>query len=227
MTTVAEPVGARSIARSVERVRNRIEAAGGDPDRVRLLGVSKGHPASAIDAVAAAGVLHVGESYAQELLAKAPEVTTPVVWHWIGRLQRNKVRQLAPYVSLWESIDRVDIAEEVARRSPGASVLVQVNVTGAATQGGCEPTAVPALVAWCGELGLDVRGLMAIGGQGGPEVVRSGFRTVRRLADELALPERSMGMSGDLEIAVAEGSTEVRVGTAIFGPRGGSSAMRN
>jgi uncharacterized pyridoxal phosphate-containing UPF0001 family protein len=150
-----------------------------------------------------------------------------VHWHWIGRLQRNKVRQLAPLVSLWESVDRPELAAEIAARAPGAAVLVQVNVAGASTQGGCHPTAVGPLVAACRDLGLDVRGLMAIGAQGSPEVVRAGFRTVRSLADDLGLSERSMGMSGDLEAAVAEGATAVRVGTALFGPRGGSSAMGN
>jgi pyridoxal phosphate enzyme (YggS family) len=165
----------------------------------------------------------VGESYIQELVAKVAELDDggpPALrWHLIGRLQRNKVRQAAPHVHLWQSVDRLSLAAEVAHRAPGASVLVQVNVTGEERQGGCPPERVAAVVEGCVDLGLDVRGLMAIGAQGPPEVVRAGFRRVRDLADGLGLPERSMGMSGDLEAAVAEGATMIRVGTALFGPR--------
>ena len=223
MTLVADRTDPTSVAAAVERIRARIDAAGGDVDAVRLVAVTKGQPASAVDAVAAAGVHHAGESYPQELLAKLPEVTAAVQWHWIGRLQRNKVRQLAGVIALWESVDRADLAAEIARRCPGAAVLVQVNVAGATSQGGCPPDEVAALVRDCSNEGLDVRGLMAIGPRGTPEVVREGFRTVRRLADALGLPERSMGMSGDLELAIAEGSTSVRIGSALFGARDGSS----
>ncbi|MGH9273812.1 MAG: alanine racemase, partial [Acidimicrobiales bacterium] len=139
-----------------------------------------------------------------------------------GGLQRNKVRQAAPYVHLWQSVDRLSLAAEIARRAPGAAVLVQVNVAGAAQQGGCPPARVPSVVEGCTDLGLEVRGLMAIGAQGSDSDVRAGFRAVRELADRLELPERSMGMSGDLEAAVAEGATMVRIGTALFGPRGGN-----
>jgi uncharacterized pyridoxal phosphate-containing UPF0001 family protein len=117
------------------------------------------------------------------------------------------------------------LAAEVAHRAPGAAVLVQVNVAGEAQQGGCPPERVAAMVEGCIDLGLDVRGLMAIGAQGSPEIVRAGFRRVRDLADGLGLPERSMGMSGDLEAAVAEGATMIRVGTALFGPRSDPTAV--
>jgi hypothetical protein len=207
------------------RIHERIDAAGGDPDRVRVLAVTKGHGPTTVDAAVAAGLADIGESYPQELLAKAAAVRASVRWHWIGRIQRNKVRHLAPIVAVWQSVDRLPAAEEVAARAPGATVLVQVNVSGAPQQGGASPDDVPELVAASRGLGLDVQGLMAIGAQGPPQVVRAGFRVVRDLADRLALPERSMGMSGDLEAAVAEGSTMVRIGTALFGPRGGSSAV--
>ena len=221
------------MADAVDRVRERIVSAGGDLDRVRLIAVSKGHPVAAVQAVLAAGVTDVGESYAQELSAKvaafelgATDVPEPAPrWHWIGRMQQNKVRQIAPLVHLWQSIDRLSLAAEVARRAPGAAVLVQLNVSGAGQQGGCAPEQAPAVVDGCRDLGLDVRGLMAIGPQGAPDVVRPAFRTVRELADRLELEVCSMGMSADLEDAVAEGSTMVRVGSALFGPRGGATAM--
>jgi pyridoxal phosphate enzyme (YggS family) len=212
------------LAARAERIRARIEAAGGDPERVRLLAVSKGHPVEAVRAALAAGLHDLGESYAQELAAKADQLaddpTAPRPrWHAIGGLQRNKVRLLAPHVHLWQSVDRLSLAGEIARRAPGAAVLVQVNVSGADQQGGCPPAQTASVVEGCRDLGLEVLGLMAIGAQGEAAEVRAGFRLLRQLADRLELAERSMGMSGDLDLAVAEGSTMVRVGTDLFGPR--------
>lgn len=204
------------LSANVAAVRRRIAAAG-DPEKVRLIAVSKGVDAEAIDAVVRAGVPDVGESYAQELVAKAAAVTAPEVrWHFIGRLQTNKVRLVAGLVDLWHTIDRAVVGDEVAKRAPGAKVLLQVNVSGEAQQGGCHRTEVPMLVSRLRQSGLDVRGLMAIGAVGDP---RPGFRLLRALADDLGLEERSMGMSGDLEVAVEEGSTMVRVGRALFGER--------
>ncbi|MEO7428134.1 MAG: YggS family pyridoxal phosphate-dependent enzyme [Acidimicrobiales bacterium] len=235
---MSDPELSERVAAATEVLRSRIADAGGDPDAVRIIAVTKGHLASSVAAAAAAGLLDVGESYVQELVGKvralearsaldgAPE-PPPVRWHLIGRLQRNKVRQAAPYVHLWQSIDRLSLAAEVAQRAPGAAVLVQVNVAGEGQQGGCPPERVPSVVEGCVDLGLDVRGLMAIGPQGPPAVVRAGFRIVRDLADRLSRVERSMGMSGDLEAAVAEGATMLRIGTALFGPRNRTTAVGN
>ena len=140
-------------------------------------------------------------------------------------MQRNKVRLVAPVVALWESVDREEIAAEIGRRAPGAAVLVQVNVTGEPQKGGCAPSAVSALVEACTTYGCRVDGLMTV-----PEAVGDPgpvFARLRQMADDLGLRECSMGMSGDYEIAIAEGATMVRVGRAIFGPRpGGSDARR-
>jgi uncharacterized pyridoxal phosphate-containing UPF0001 family protein len=182
------------VAAAADRVRDRIAGAGGDPARVRLVAVSKGQSVAAVHAALAAGLLDLGESYAQELAAKvegleasaAPEATT-ARWHFVGGLQRNKVRVIAPYVHLWQSIDRLSVAAEVAQRAPGSAVLVQVNVTGLPQQGGCDPVRTASVVEGCTDLGLDVRGLMAIGARGEPDAVRAGFRTVRDLADRLGL----------------------------------------
>ena len=201
-----------------EQVRNRMADAGGDPERITLLAVTKGFGPEVAQEAAAAGFVDLGENYAQELVAKAPLVSG-VRWHAIGRLQRNKVRALAEIVHLWQSVDRFDLGEEIARRAPGAAVLVQVNVSEEPQKGGCEPGEVPALVAQLGDVGLDVRGLMTVGRTGPPADARAGFAVLRGLADDLDLPVRSMGMSGDLEAAVAEGATLVRVGTALFGHR--------
>ena len=185
-----------------------------------IVAVTKGFGPDAVAAAVAAGVEDVGESYAQELLAKAEAGTAaPSRWHFVGRLQANKVRSLAGTVALWQSVDRSRVVDEVARRAPGARVLVQVDVSGEPSKGGCPPAEVPALVERASAAGLEPAGLMAVGPLGPPEDARPGFRAVTALADRLGLPVRSMGMSADLEVAVQEGSTMVRVGTALFGPR--------
>jgi pyridoxal phosphate enzyme (YggS family) len=206
----------------VQVVHERIAAAGGDPDAVTLLAVTKGFGPEVAMAAAAAGMVDLGENYAQELVAKAPIVAEShpeVRWHAIGRLQRNKVRSLAGIVSLWQSVDRLDLGREIAKRAPGAAVLVQVNVSAEPQKGGCEPGAIAELVSALVDHGLDVQGLMTVGRTGPPAEARAGFALLRRLADDLDLRVRSMGMSGDLEAAVAEGATMVRVGSALFGPR--------
>ena len=208
-----------TVAENVARVRERIADAGGDPAAVRLVAVTKGFGADVVEAVLDAGVTDVGESYAQELKVKAAAPALAAVrWHFIGRLQSNKVKGLAKVVDLWQSIDREPLLRRLAEQAPGTSVLVQVNVAGEPGQGGCEPDAVEHLVQEAGAEGLHVAGLMAIGAPS-PDQARSGFRRLRELADRLGLVERSMGMSADLEVAVEEGSTMVRVGRALFGPR--------
>jgi pyridoxal phosphate enzyme (YggS family) len=189
--------------------------------RVAVVGVTKGFGAVAVDAAVAAGCDAIGENYAQELLDKRATIERlgPEV-HFIGRLQRNKVRQLVDIVDVWCSLDRASAIDEVAKRAPGGRVLIQVDTTGDPGKGGCDVAETAALVDRAAERGLIVRGLMTVGPTGGDsEAARPGFRRVRALVDELGLDVCSMGMSGDLVVAVEEGSTEVRVGTALFGPR--------
>ena len=207
------------VTTQLEALRARIAEAGG-ADRVRIVAVTKGFGPDAIDAALRAGLTDIGESYAQELLGKAPTVTEQGArWHFVGRLQTNKVRQLTDLVDVWQTVDRASLGDELARRTPGAAVLLQVNVSEEPQKGGCQPQEVAMLVNRLRQSGLDVRGLMAVGASGPPEAARSGFRLLDRLADELGLEERSMGMSGDLDVAVEEGSTMVRVGRALFGER--------
>jgi pyridoxal phosphate enzyme (YggS family) len=200
--------------------RARIDAVAGGRT-VELLAVTKGFGPGAVEAAATAGCVAIGENYAQELVGKTAAVAaTGVAVHFIGQLQSNKVRLIAGLVGVWETIDRPSIVREVARRAPGAVVLVQVDATGEPGKGGCAPADVPGLVEAAGEAGLVVDGLMAVGPTtGGPESARPVFRAVRALADRLDLATCSMGMSGDLEVAVQEGATRVRLGTALFGPR--------
>lgn len=212
------------VARRLEVVRSRIAGAADGRD-VGIVAVTKGFGVDAVRAALGLGLDVVGENYAQELLAKAAELEADPApgavpqWHFLGRLQRNKVRHLAPVVGVWESVDRAELVIEIAKRAPGAAVYVQANLSGEDQKGGAPMEEVPALVAQGRELGLDVRGLMGVGPAGAPEAARPGFRALVALADELDLPERSIGMSADLEVAVAEGATIVRVGTDLFGPR--------
>jgi pyridoxal phosphate enzyme (YggS family) len=215
---------AEALPGRIEAVRDRIASAGGDPDAITLVAVTKGFGPEVAVAAARAGLVDLGENYAQELVAKAPVVAAeapdrPVRWHAIGRLQRNKVRALAQVVDLWQTVDRLELGEEIARRAPGARVLVQVNVSDEPQKGGCAPGEAGGLVARLRDAGLTVEGLMTVGRTGDPAAARAGFSLLRRLADDLDLATRSMGMSGDLEAAVGEGSTMVRVGTSLFGPR--------
>jgi pyridoxal phosphate enzyme (YggS family) len=224
-----------SVAENLAHVRDRITSAGGDADHIRIVAVTKGQPVAAVREAVAAGIDDIGENYAQELVAKIEALDasgsepSTVRWHFIGQLQRNKVRTIAPDIALWQSVDRLTLANEIARRAPGAAVLIEVNLTDDAARGGARPELVPGIVEGARDLGLDVRGLMAVGPPGGPEAARTGFGVVRDLADRLGLPERSLGMSGDLEIAVQAGTTMVRVGTALFGerPRVARKAVEN
>ncbi len=189
--------------------------------RVAVVGVTKGFGPEAIEAAVAVGCDAIGENYAQELLDKRATIERlhPEV-HFIGRLQRNKVRQLVGLVDVWCSLDRSSVIDEVAKRAPGARAMVQVDTTGDPAKGGCPVDDVAALVDRAIDRGLRVEGLMTVGPTGGDsEAARAGFRQVRDLVDRLELSECSMGMSGDLQVAVEEGSTQVRVGTALFGRR--------
>ena len=225
------------MARQLEAVRARIAAVGRDPSDVTVIAVTKGFGPEAIVAAVGAGLVEVGENYAQECVAKIAAardqlagpgsggvggvggVTVAPRLHFIGRLQTNKVRLLSPHVALWQSVDRLPLGREIARRAAGARVLVQVNVSDEPAKGGCAPGDADALVGALLALGLDVRGLMAVGPTGPPDMARPGFAWLRAECDRLGLAVCSMGMTDDLEIAVAEGSTMVRVGSALFGMR--------
>ena len=217
------------VSERLAEVRARIEAAGRRAEDVTVVAVTKGFDAGAVDAATAAGIADVGENYAQELATKVDQAGPDAGrrWHFLGRVQRNKVRSIAAAVHLWQGVDRVAAGEEIARRAPGAKVLVQVRIDeGDTRRNGCDPDDVPDLVARLDALGLDVRGLMAVGPRGPAELARPGFREVSALADRLGLVERSMGMTGDLDVAVEEGSTMVRVGRGLFGARPVAPAMR-
>jgi len=225
------------IATNLNRIRSEIAAAcrryGRDPLTVRLLAVSKTHPAEAVQEAFAAGQLLFGENYVQEFLAKAEAVKAPVQWHFIGHLQSNKVKYLPEKVSLIHSVDRLSLAEEISlqwgKRGMTADILVEVNLGVEASKSGVNETELEPLLRQLATLPhLAVRGLMTIPPWlDDPEAVRPYFRRLYELArqvDTLALPgvtmhELSMGMSHDFAVAIEEGATLVRIGTAIFGQR--------
>ncbi|HEY6622838.1 MAG TPA: alanine racemase [Acidimicrobiales bacterium] len=232
----------RAVAARVAEARARIDAAAPDPSSVRLVAVTKGFGVDAVAAALAAGVFDVGENYADELVSKAEalQVTAPggtgpaptgqaatwqaatgpdVRWHYLGAIQRNKVARLAPLVDCWQSVARIEEGRAIARRRPGASVLVQVDVVGGKGRNGCPPEEVSGLVAALGDEELDVVGLMTIGPMGPAEASRPAFALVRALATRLGLAECSMGMTDDMDVALSEGSTMVRLGRALFGER--------
>ncbi len=189
---------------------------------VTVIAVTKAIGVDAVRAAVAAGCRDIGENYAQELVDKMREYgedDRPTV-HFIGRLQSNKVRMLAPVVDVWQSVDRASLIDEIARRSPGARIFIQVNATGEADKGGCDPALVPELVASARAIGLRVEGLMVVGPTDGDrQRTVAAFATVAALARAVGVSELSMGMSDDLDLALDAGSTMVRVGSAIFGGR--------
>jgi pyridoxal phosphate enzyme (YggS family) len=212
--------GSEVIATRLEVLRLHIESL--SDRKVRIVGVTKGFaPELVLDAYSA-GIRCIGENYAQELVSKSEVIGAckDLEVHFIGQLQTNKVRHLVGRVDRFDTVDRPSLASEIARRIPGARVLIQVDTGGSPGKGGCAPTEVPELCKQAGELGLKVEGLMTVGPtDGGPEAARPGFATVRALADSLDLDVCSMGMSQDLDVAISEGATEVRIGTGLFGSR--------
>jgi pyridoxal phosphate enzyme (YggS family) len=221
---------ATRLAETRARIASAAASCGRDPSTVRLVAVSKTKPAAAIREGYVAGQRDFGENYAQELAQKAEELRDleGIVWHFIGHLQSNKARVVAPIASLVHTVDSASLARELAKRASTAharrlAVLVEVNVGGEAQKHGCAPSGIGALLdAIAAEDKLELRGLMTI-----PppdlELAARAFDELVMLRDRHGgahvLPELSMGMSDDLELAVSRGATLVRVGTAIFGAR--------
>ena len=215
---------------SVASVRSGIVAAcarvGREPDSVRLVGVSKGHEPDEIERVLLAeGVHDLAENRVQAWRDKVDVLPNDVTWHFIGSLQRNKVKYLAARGVAWvHSLNSVRLAEELerqgARHDHVFRVLIEVNVAGEDAKQGVRPEDVSALLDAAHPLEhVQVRGLMAMAPfSDAPEDARPTFRTLASLADTWGLEERSMGMSGDYEVAIEEGATMVRVGSALFTP---------
>lgn len=227
MSTIAD-----SIAQVAERIRSACQATQRDPHSVQLLAVSKTKPAAALREAYAAGLRDFGENYLQEALGKQQELTDlPLSWHFIGPIQSNKTRAIAEHFAWVHSVDRLKIAQRLSEQRPAdlppLNICIQVNVSGEASKSGCSPADLPDLASAISALPrLQLRGLMAI-----PEPTEdraaqeAAFAAVQalnnQLRDSLKLPldTLSMGMSHDLEAAIAQGATWVRIGTALFGAR--------
>lgn len=219
---VPESFSPDAIRARLSALRARIDRAGGDLSRVKILAVTKTFPVAAIRAALEVGICEFGENYADELVEKAAQLrdVENLRWHFIGAIQRNKLARLAPLTSVYEAVTRIEEGRDIARRTPGARVFVEVDATAVPGRPGVRVDAVPQLVQGLRALELDVAGLMTVAAPGGGDQASSSFATVAKLREDLGLEVCSMGMSEDLELAVAAGSTEIRVGTALFGPRG-------
>jgi hypothetical protein len=223
MSTIADNIGLVS-----QRIRAAADAVQRDASSIHLLAVSKTKPAQAVREAYAAGMHDFGENYLQEALGKQAELTDlPLSWHFIGPIQSNKTRAIAENFAWVHSVDRLKIAQRLSEQRPAdlppLNICIQVNVSGEASKSGCTPADLPALAQAISALPrVKLRGLMAI-----PEPTEdraaqdAAFATVRDLQASLNLPldTLSMGMSHDLESAIAQGATWVRIGTALFGAR--------
>ncbi|MDD2031778.1 YggS family pyridoxal phosphate-dependent enzyme [Pseudomonas sp. 39167] len=223
MSTIAD-----NIAQVRSRIRAAEQAAHRDEHSVQLLAVSKTKPAQALREAYAAGLRDFGENYLQEALGKQVELTDlPLIWHFIGPIQSNKTRAIAEHFDWVHSVDRLKIAQRLSEQRPAdlppLNICIQVNVSGEDSKSGCTAADLPALASAISALPrLKLRGLMAI-----PEPTEeraaqdAAFAAVQRLQADLKLPldTLSMGMSHDLESAIAQGATWVRIGTALFGAR--------
>ena len=228
MSTIAE-----NIAKVGERIRAAAQASGRDLDHIGLLAVSKTKPAAAVREAYAAGIRDFGENYLQEALEKQAELSElPLIWHFIGPIQSNKTKPIAEHFAWVHSVDRLKIAQRLSEQRPTGlpplNICLQVNVSAEDSKSGCAPAELAALALAVSQLpNLRLRGLMAI-----PEPTddvaaqRAAFARLRELRDGLPLPldTLSMGMSHDLDAAIAEGATWVRIGTALFGARDYPSA---
>lgn len=224
---------AEKLAAVRSRIASAASRAGRNPDEVELVAVSKTHPPEAVREAMEAGQAIFGESRVQEARAKAPLLPGRLRWHFIGRLQKNKVRAALGCFELIHSVDSLELARQIDRVAEEEGlrprVLLEVNVAGESTKFGFSPGDLRAEAEALGELGrLEIAGLMGMAPYAEEaEYSRPHFIKLRELRDELRetagwqLPELSMGMSGDYEIAVEEGATLVRVGSAIFGTRSG------
>jgi PLP dependent protein len=219
----APPTGI--VADRLEQLRRRIASAGGDPSAVRIVAVTKGFDISAVRVAIKLGLTEIGENYPGELLSKAGDLLSEgdevpgVTWNMIGRIQRRTIRSLAPVVGCWQTVSRAEEIRSLSASAGGAEVFIQVETTGLPGRNGSDPEEVAGLVAAAREAGLVTRGLMTIGPPGAALDSAPGFELVASLARDLGLGEVSMGMTEDLEIAVRSGSTMLRVGRALFGPR--------
>ena len=215
----ASPDLTARVGANVTALRERIARTGRDPASIRLVAVTKTFGVEAVDAALANGLHDLGENYVDELETKAARRRgARLTWHYIGALQSNKIARICSSAQVIATVSRTKELERVARSDHHPELLIQVDYTGAATRNGASADEVPALLRRARDLELEVRGLMTVAAPD-PAMARSAFANLARLREELGLVECSMGMSDDLEIACELGTTELRIGRALFGER--------
>ena len=221
----ASPDDVQRITANLVAVQRRIRAAGADPARIGVVAVTKTFGLDMVRAAAAVGLTAVGENYVEELEEKRGVVgELGLRWHYLGALQSNKIARVVAVADVISGVSREKEIHKIAAVREGVTIDVQVDLTGATQRSGADATQVAHLVHVAREAGLDVRGLMTVASPDAA-LAPGQFARVSELAGELGLRGCSMGMSDDLEIAVAHGSTEIRVGRALFGPRTSPTAL--
>ena len=201
----------------VERITSLIQAKA--QNQVTLIGVTKGFTHEEVNIASKLGIKNFGENYAQELLTKYPLVDSGINWHYIGQLQSNKIRKVAHLVDVWHSVTSLKLAREIHKRNNKAQILLQVSLMGPSNTKGFEVQELPDVVDELRAENIGISGLMTMGVPNDLVATRSVFEKLRQLANTYELPECSMGMSDDFEVALESGSSMIRVGSAIFGNR--------
>ena len=205
------------IKERLEKINEIIDAKAQNP--VTLIGVTKGFTHEEVNIASELGIKNFGENYAQELLTKNPLVDPEISWHYIGQLQSNKIRKISHLVDVWHSVTSLKLAREIHKRNDQAQILLQVSLMGPSNTKGFEVEQLPQLISELRDMNIDISGLMTMGVPGDMVATRVVFKELRKLADTFELPECSMGMSDDFEIALESGASMIRVGSAIFGNR--------
>ena len=205
------------IKERLEEINEIIDAKAQKP--VTLIGVTKGFTHEEVNIASELGIKNFGENYAQELLTKNPLVDPEISWHFIGQLQSNKIRKISHLVDVWHSVTSLKLAREIHKRNDQAQILLQVSLMGPSNSKGFEVEQLPQLISELRDMNIDISGLMTMGVPGDMVATRVVFKELRKLADTFELPECSMGMSDDFEIALESGASMIRVGSAIFGNR--------
>ena len=206
------------IKERLEEINKIIDAKAQNP--VTLIGVTKGFTHEEVNIANKLGIKNFGENYAQELLTKNPLVDPEISWHFIGQLQSNKIRKISHLVDVWHSVTSLKHAREIHNRNDQAQILLQVSLMGPSNAKGFGSGELPNALTELWDEGIHISGLMTMGVPGDMAATRVVFERLRKLADTFELPECSMGMSDDFEIALENGASMIRVGSAIFGNRG-------
>ena len=206
------------VTRNLEVISQRVSDTGRDPSTVRIVAVTKGFTSAHVHAAWHAGLRHVGENYATELVAKHTACTELLTWHFLGRLQTNKIATITQHASVLSGVSRVKELDVIARSSSSVAVDLEVNFTDDEQRNGVKLSEIDHLVQRAAELKIPVRGLMTVAPADRTRA-QSAFSQLAEAASERGIDECSMGMSDDLELACRAGTTEIRIGRGLFGPR--------